>query len=207
MRHSGNTPLHIAVSVCATMTIQLQDKHLHCITELLKHGADPNAINNDSMTPLQEACCMGSNDLVDLLLSYRGSINKVNKAGENCLFMFLNKRTELKSCHLLGKLLGLTTPFIIYNRTGHLPSSMLLPCYSKVKDQILRLALEPRSLKNICKAFIYLKHVRNQKEWKQILPDILYEYVFNKWDHIDEILFMSDAKNNVFDNPRVDTQD
>uniref|UniRef100_A0A8C6TQT8 Uncharacterized protein n=1 Tax=Neogobius melanostomus TaxID=47308 RepID=A0A8C6TQT8_9GOBI len=173
---AGMTPLHKAAGTLNKDII------------LLKCGADPNKCNNQGLTPLQEACQMGCSELVDLLLIYGGNINKVNKAGENSLFIFLNRGITLTNNKLLSKLFGLTSPLIFHNKSGQLPSSLSLPCSSKFKGPILRLAQDPRSLKSICKAFIYLQHVQNREEWRQILPTILYEFVFNKWDILDKIL-------------------
>ncbi|XP_072312369.1 ankyrin repeat domain-containing protein 61-like [Eucyclogobius newberryi] len=194
---SGNTPLHIAVSVCTTTMAKLQQDDLECITELLKHGADPNKGNHQDRTPIQETCVMGCTELVDLLLSYGGNINKLNKDGENCLFMFLNRGVKVTDSELLSKLFALTTPIIFRNISGHLPSSLTLPCSSKLKQPILRLSQEPRSLKSILKSFIYLHHIRNKTEWQQLLPAVLYEFIFNVWDNLDELLLDVETNNNI----------
>lgn len=191
---SGNTPMHTAINAFATMTAKPQQEDLQCIAELLKHGADPNKCNSQGLTPLQEACQMGCTELLDLLLSYRGNINKLNKAGENCLFIFLNRRVKLTNNELLSKLFGLTSPLIFHNRSGQLPLSLDLPCSSKFKDPILRLAQEPKSLQSICKSFIYLQHVQNREEWRKILPAMLYEFVFNEWNTLDKILLDSSGR-------------
>uniref|UniRef100_A0A7N8Y2G9 Ankyrin repeat domain 61 n=2 Tax=Mastacembelus armatus TaxID=205130 RepID=A0A7N8Y2G9_9TELE len=90
VRHSGNTALHLASVAMAMKTTNTLEDDISCISELLEHGADPNAENKAGMTPLQEACSMGSKDLLDLLLQYGANINKLSHAGENCLFLFLN---------------------------------------------------------------------------------------------------------------------
>ncbi|XP_055085833.1 ankyrin repeat domain-containing protein 61-like isoform X2 [Periophthalmus magnuspinnatus] len=196
MIQSGNTPLHIAVNVWATMMAKPKVDNLECITELLKNGADPNKCNFQDRTALQEACFMECTELVDLFLSYGGDINKLNKDGENCLFMFLNRGVKVTNNELLSKLFGLTTPLIFQNKNGHLPSSLMLPCSSRFKEPILRLSQEPRSLKSICKAFIYLHHNHNRTKWQQLLPAVLYEFVFNEWDSLDGLLLDVEMNNN-----------
>uniref|UniRef100_A0A3Q3VX21 Uncharacterized protein n=1 Tax=Mola mola TaxID=94237 RepID=A0A3Q3VX21_MOLML len=201
--HSGNTPLHLAVVAVATKTTKTTtlDDDIGCITELLEHGAEVNAVNEAGMTPLQEVCNMGNVELVDLLLRYGANINKLSKAGENCLFMFLNHRPNVRNSALLLKLLNLTFPLKFYNHKGHLPSTLMLPCFFKQRDQLLKLIQQPRKLLHICKSAIYLKHVHDKREeLRKFLPHGLYAYVFNYWEDL-HISFVTDDEqdlNNAF---------
>uniref|UniRef100_A0A3P8RN61 Ankyrin repeat domain 61 n=1 Tax=Amphiprion percula TaxID=161767 RepID=A0A3P8RN61_AMPPE len=158
--HSGNTPLHLAAVAMTTKSTKTLEDGISCISELLESGAEPNAVNKAGMTPLQETCSMGNKELVDLLLRYGASINKLSKAGENCLFLFLNQWSNVRNSSLLLKLLSLTSPLTVYNQTGHLPSTLKQPCFIKQRDQLLKIIHQPRRLQDICKSAIYLKHVQ-----------------------------------------------
>lgn len=67
------TPLHLA---CAH-----NRKYLDIITFLLKHGADPNLLDNTQCTPLHDAVTEGHQNLVDVLLS--NPRTEVNTPGNN----------------------------------------------------------------------------------------------------------------------------
>uniref|UniRef100_A0A3Q3JU37 Uncharacterized protein n=1 Tax=Monopterus albus TaxID=43700 RepID=A0A3Q3JU37_MONAL len=178
VKHSGNTPLHLASTAMAMKTTKTLDTS--CISELLEHGADPNTENKAGMTPLQEVCIMGNEEMVDLLLRYGADISKLSQAGESCLFLFLNHTPNVRNSSLLGKLLSLTSPLTIYNHKGHLPSTLTLACFFKQRDQLLKLIQQPRRLQDICKKDIYLKHIRGKiGEQSKMLPAKLYDFVFN----------------------------
>lgn len=201
MQHSGNTPLHLATVAMAMKTTKTLEDDISCICELLEHGADPNAENKAGMTPLQEACRMGNNKMVDLLLRYGANINKMSQAGENCLFLFLNHQPNARNSSLLVKLLSLTSPLTVYNQRGCLPSILTLPCFFKQRDQLLKVIQQPRRLQDVCKNYIYLKHVRGRKgELRKILPERLYNFVFNHWENIYCISFETDGVQDSFHN-------
>ncbi|XP_071319627.1 ankyrin repeat domain-containing protein 61-like [Trachinotus anak] len=195
VKHSGSTPLHFAAVAMSMKTSKTLEDDLSCVSELLDHGAEPNAENKEGITPLQNACSMGKKELVDLLLRYGGNVNKLNRAGENCLFLFLNQRSNVRNSSLLVKLLSLTSPLTVYNQNGHLPLTLTLPCFFKQRDQLLKLTQQPRRLQDICKIDIYLRHIRGNKgELKEILPERLYDFVFNYWENIHGICFVTDDK-------------
>ena len=157
-----------------------------CISELIKHGAQVNATNKEGRSPLQEACTIGDNELVDLLLKYGANINELNKAGENCLFLFLNRRPNLKKNSLLVKLFSLISPLTVYNHKGFLPSTLNLPCFFKQRQQLLKLIQQPRRLQDICKREIYLKCVQDKRdELRKVLPESVNNFVFNYWEDLD----------------------
>lgn len=57
MKHSGNTPLHLAsVAVARAMMItETLEKDMSCVLQLLEQGAEVDGVNKAGMTPLQEA--------------------------------------------------------------------------------------------------------------------------------------------------------
>uniref|UniRef100_A0A3B4TL00 Ankyrin repeat domain 61 n=1 Tax=Seriola dumerili TaxID=41447 RepID=A0A3B4TL00_SERDU len=177
LKNTGNTPLHLAAVAMAMKTTKTLQDDLNCISELLDHGAEPNAENKAGITPLHEACSTGNKQLVELLLRYGANINKLSQAGENCLFLFLNHRSNVRNSSLLVTLLSLTSPLTVYNQNCHLPSALTLPCFLKQRDQLLKLIQQPRRLQDICKSDIYLRHIRDKKgELKEILPERLYDF-------------------------------
>lgn len=172
----------MAVVALAMKTAKTQTQGQGCIKELLKAGAAIDAENKAGITPLHEACTMASEELVDLLLSYGADVNKSNGAGENCLFLFLNHPPNVKNQSLLVKLLHLTSPLTVYNHEGQLPSTLTLPCFTKQREQLLKLLQQPRKLQDICKRVIYASYVHHKREIRSILPQSLYDLVFNHWD-------------------------
>lgn len=185
VQHSGNTPLHMAVVALAMKTAKTQTQNNGCIKELLEHGAAIDAVNKGGTTPLHEACKMANEELVDLLLSYGADVNKPSRAGENCLFLFLNHPPNIKKHSLLVKLLHLTSPLTVYNHKGQFPSTLMLPCFLKRREQLLKLLQQPRKLQDICKRVIYASYVRNKKEIRSVLPQSVYDFVFYHWDDLD----------------------
>ncbi|KAM9837376.1 ankyrin repeat domain-containing protein 61-like [Aulostomus maculatus] len=199
VRHSGNTPLHIAVVAMAIKTTKLRENDICSICQLLMHGAEPDAMNKAGRTPLQEACSMGNEEIVDLLVKNGANINKLSKSGESSLFLFLKQRYNVRNRSLLVKLLNLTSPLTVYNKRGHLPSTLKLPCFSKQRDQILKLTQQPRSLQEICKIEIYVKYIKGKKErLREILPKRLYDFVFHFWENT-HISFEADDDQEGFD--------
>ncbi|XP_072230201.1 ankyrin repeat domain-containing protein 61-like [Leuresthes tenuis] len=194
-RQFGNTPLHLAVTTMATNTAKSLDNGLSCISELLEQGADPNIMNKAGLTPLHEACIMGMEELVDLLLRNGAHINKLSKARENCLFLFLNRRCNVKKRSLLIKLLSLTSsPLTVFDQNDRLPLALTEPRFFKQRDQLLRLLQQPRRLQDICKSDIYLKCVGGRKEeLKRVLPERLYDFVFHNWE-VQHISFETDCE-------------
>lgn len=184
-KHSGNTPLHLAVVAAATKMTETPQDGTECIVELLEQGAEVDASNKDGMTPLQESCKMGHTGLVDLLLRYGAGINKLSKAGENCLFLFLSRRPNVMNSPLLVKLFHLTSPLTLYNREGHLPSTLTLPRFCKQRDRLLELTQKPRRLRDICKSVIYRTHICDKtEELRNVLPQKIYDFVFNHWEDL-----------------------
>ncbi|XP_042364001.1 ankyrin repeat domain-containing protein 61-like [Plectropomus leopardus] len=198
VRHSGNTPLHLAAMAMAMKTSKTLENDISCISELLGRGAEVDAMNEAGLTPLQEACSVGNEKPVELLLRYGADINKLSGAGENCLFLFLNHKPNVKNSSLLLKLLSLTSPLTVYNQQGLLPSTLSLPCFYQQREQLLTLTQQPRRLQDLCKRHIYLKHVGgNGEELRKVLPEKLYDFVFNHWEDL-HIPFVTDSEQDSF---------
>ncbi|KAM6898166.1 ankyrin repeat domain-containing protein 61-like [Lycodopsis pacificus] len=197
--HSGNTPLHLAAVAISMKTTKTLEGDISCMSELLEQGAEANAANKAGMTPVQEACSTGNTELVDVLLRHGANIKRLSKAGESCLFLFLNHRTNVRNSSLLGKLLSLTSPLTVYDQSGHLPSTLTQPCFFKQRDQLLKLTQQPRRLRDICRSDIYLKYIQGKgDELRKLLPDKLYDFVFNYWEQ--NISFRDqDHLNDLFD--------
>ena len=73
----GWTPLYRAV-VCG---------HLKATEFLLRHGADPNSLNNLSESPLHHACDNSLYPLASLLLSFGASVNAQQSDGDTPLHL------------------------------------------------------------------------------------------------------------------------
>ncbi|XP_067100334.1 ankyrin repeat domain-containing protein 61-like [Osmerus mordax] len=191
--HSGNRPLHLAALTTAFRPEKNMDTALRCITELLDQGAEVDAVNNAGRTALHEACSVGKEAVVNLLLRRGADINKQTPAGENGLFLFLDHRPNLCHTSLLGRLLSLTSPLTIANGAGLQPSTLLLPQYSRQREQILALTRHPRSLMDICRiqAFQYYGSGSSRRQTlADLLPERLHRYVL--WGSSCDISFVSD---------------
>ncbi|XP_008313321.1 ankyrin repeat domain-containing protein 61 isoform X3 [Cynoglossus semilaevis] len=191
MKQSGNSALHLACTAFATKSRMSMKNDMSCISELLEHGAEPDAVNKAGLTPIHEACMRGNEELVDLLLRYGAEANKLSCTGENCLFLFLDHRPNIHNNSLLAKLLNLTSPLNIYNHSNRLPSTLTLPHFFKQREQLVKLSQAPRKLQEICKRCVYLTYVRHLKEeLKKSLPGRVYNLIFKCWE-THNIIFMT----------------
>uniref|UniRef100_A0A6Q2XQJ2 Ankyrin repeat domain 61 n=1 Tax=Esox lucius TaxID=8010 RepID=A0A6Q2XQJ2_ESOLU len=178
---SGNSPLHLASLAACSRPGQALEVDVSCITELLDQGADPDIVNHAGHTSLHEACIGGCPAVVECHLKYGANINRLTISGENCLFLFLDQKLNLRHTSLLEKLLNLTYPLTITNRDGQLPSTLMLPQYLKQRDQLLNLSRQPRSLMDIAKIHIYQLYGSSagRESLKQVLPDKMHHFVFH----------------------------
>lgn len=198
MKHSRNTPLHLAVVATAVRISKALQHGSSCIAELLEHGADVDAVNKDGITPLHEVCRMGVKELVDQLLDYGADINKLSGAGETCLFLLLNHERNMRNSSLLVKVFSLTSPLKLHDQKGHLPSALMQPCFSELREQLLKLTQQPRKLLHICKCVVYLKHNhKNREELRKILPQKVYDFVFNSWEGL-HISFKGEGEQDLY---------
>lgn len=185
--------MHLAIVAMATKTCKSSQDDVCCISELLQHGAKLDLVNKAGLSALHQACSMANEKLMDLLLEYGADVNKQSEAGQNCLFLFLDHKSNVKNHTLLMKLLSLTFPLRVCNQNGSLPSTLTQPRFFKQQDQLVKLVRQPRTLQHICKSNIYLKYVGERKEdLSKVLPESLFEFVFNRWD-IEDISFVQDG--------------
>ncbi|KAK1164847.1 ankyrin repeat domain-containing protein 61-like [Acipenser oxyrinchus oxyrinchus] len=186
--HSGGTALHLAITTASTKGGKLLAVDLCCIRQLLDHGAKPNTQDKSGRSPLHEACCGGREAIVDLLLKFEADVNLQTKAGENCLFLFLERRLNLKSTSLLNKLLNLTYPLKITNNEGLLPSGLLYPECQDQKDFLLHLTQQPLDLQDICRIEVRKRYGEKHKDkLKQILPKVVLGFVYSCQDYSQRV--------------------
>ncbi len=87
----GNTPLHS----CFSYTSSIKDRY-HTITLLLDSGADPNAKNNDSQTPLFKAWDYEDTSVISLLVHHGADINAVDSLnGTPLIYAVLDRRIDV----------------------------------------------------------------------------------------------------------------
>ncbi|XP_053710791.1 ankyrin repeat domain-containing protein 61-like [Synchiropus splendidus] len=198
VKSSGNTPLHLALVAIALKSQKNLEDHMTFISDLLEKGTRPDVLNNAGRTPLHEACSFGNKLLVDLLLKHGADVNKLTSSGENCLFLFLNYPPNVRNRALMVKLLSLTSPLTVHDIKGQLPSTLMLPCFAQQREQMLKLTQQPRKLLDLCKNLLYLNYIQSGKEHlKAILPETMYNSVFNCLEERVDISFETDA--NLFD--------
>uniref|UniRef100_A0A3P9NB04 Ankyrin repeat domain 61 n=2 Tax=Poecilia reticulata TaxID=8081 RepID=A0A3P9NB04_POERE len=149
MHHSGNTPLHLAAVAVMTKATKVLDEDVSCVSELLERGAKPNIVNEACMSPFHQACNLGNEQLVDLLLRYGAGVNKLSAAGQSCLFLFLNHTPNMRNGSLLIKLLTLSAPLIVCSHDGRLPSILTQPRFFKQREQLIQLTQQPKTLRDI----------------------------------------------------------
>ncbi|MBN3287323.1 ANR61 protein, partial [Polyodon spathula] len=186
--HSGSTALHLAITTASTKGGKLLAVDLCCIRQLLDRGAKPNTQDKSGRSPLHEACCGGREAIVDLLLKFEADVNLLTKAGENCLFLFLERCLNLKNTSLLNKLLTLTYPLRITNSDGILPSGLLYPECQDQKDFLLHLTQQPLDLQDICRIEVRKRYGEKHKdELKLILPKTVLDFVYSCQDYSQRV--------------------
>lgn len=192
--HSGNTPLHMAALALATRSPRTLDSDLGCIAELLDRGADPDTVNKTGRTALHEACGAGKEGAVDLLLSHGADLAKRTPRGEDCLFLFLDRRHNARETSLLGKLLCLTHPLNLHNRDGLLPGLLLLPQFTEQRDKLLDMSQRPCRLQDICKVHLYRTYGKDRRQaLRDKLPERIYHFVFNYWGNTRDVSFVREG--------------
>lgn len=190
MESSGNTVLHLAVQAEASNFTDTQSNSLSCITVLLEGGAKPDAVNHEGRTPLHEACGAGRKAVVEIFLRYGADVNKLSTRGENCLFHFLEHKSNLNNKQLLGKLLYLTLPLRLTNSQGLLPRCLELPEHAQQRSQLINSAQQPRDLQSLCKIRTYQLYGEDDKATlSELLPQRIVDFVFDYWESPIEIDF------------------
>ena len=188
--------MHLASSAVAVRHNEgPESPSLGCVSQLLRHGADPEVANQADRTPLQEACTHGHEELVDVLLSHGAHVNRKTGAGEGCLFLFLDRPANVRRAgSLLSKLLCLTLPGLsVADGRGRLPAALAGPRYAAQREHLLALSLQPRSLKDLCKNQVYLSPAHGGREkLRDVLPDALFDFVFKCWDGPGDVSFSAE---------------
>ncbi|KAJ8413699.1 hypothetical protein AAFF_G00082060 [Aldrovandia affinis] len=176
-RRSGATALHMAVLAATTKAGRALPVDLSCVSELLAHGASPDAQDKAGRTPLHEACQDAQEEAADMLLGHGADVNIRTALGENCLFLFLDREANLWRASLLGKLLSLTYPFSITNSQGLLPRGLLLSEHRRQRDMLLQLCKQPLGLQHICRIHIYRQYGEKfRQNLKEMVPEKLYDF-------------------------------
>ncbi|XP_007891993.2 ankyrin repeat domain-containing protein 61 [Callorhinchus milii] len=184
--HSGNTPLKLAVCTASSKGGKLLGTDLGCIHVLLSCGAEVNAQDQEGRAAIHDACFGGREEIVDLLLEHDADFNLQTKLGESPLFLFLDRRPNLKCTRLLGKLLSLSHPLRISTGGGLLPSGLLYPEHQQHKEFLLTLIQEPPGLRDICRIKVRKMYGhRHSERLKEILPKVLWEFVYSYPDYSD----------------------
>ncbi|KAG7260547.1 hypothetical protein CRUP_024739 [Coryphaenoides rupestris] len=178
---SGTTALHLASTALAVLSHRrLRPGGLACVSALLEGGADPEAANGAGRTALQEACGYGEEPLVDLLLAHGADIDGRTAAGEGCLFLFLDSPVNVRQRPgLLSKLLCLTS----LSPGGRDPVGLERAHHAALRQRLLLVGRQPRSLKDLCKKQVYLRVAHGRSgELRGVLPRELHHFVFHRWD-------------------------
>uniref|UniRef100_A0A670ZEZ7 Uncharacterized protein n=1 Tax=Pseudonaja textilis TaxID=8673 RepID=A0A670ZEZ7_PSETE len=132
------TPLHLAVHTSSSKAGIVLGADGTCVELLLLNGADVGLKDWKGQAALHHACRNGREDLIHLLLSYGADANAVTSQAESCLFLFLEKASNLKKANILWKLLSLSYPVKLTNAEGRLPQLLDDPHWEPLKDILLQ---------------------------------------------------------------------
>ncbi|XP_015215803.2 ankyrin repeat domain-containing protein 61 [Lepisosteus oculatus] len=185
IQHTGATALHLAVFAASAKAGGTLQVDLDCTRLLLAGGARPDAQDRAGRSPLHDACRGGREEVVDLLLLYGGNVNLRTAAGENCLFLFLDRGPNLQCASLLGKLLSLTYPLRLTNGAGHLPGGLTRPESCFQRELLLLLSQQPLRLQDICRIKVRQQYgAELRTHLKDAVPQALFDFVYSNWDSI-----------------------
>lgn len=150
-----------------------------CVELLLQNGANVHTQDWEGQAAIHFACQSGREDLVNLLLRYGADVNSLTKQQESPLFLFLEKKINLRNARLLDKLLSLSYPLRLRNYQGRLPKGLLPPSGQQLKDALLRVSLKVLSLQDICKFNVRKAFEGNRKCWlKGKMPIRLWNSIY-----------------------------
>ncbi|XP_007667476.2 ankyrin repeat domain-containing protein 61 [Ornithorhynchus anatinus] len=181
--NSGNTALKLAVCTASTKAGRLLAADISSISLLLNKGAKANARDHEGRTAIHEACFGGREAIINLLLEFEADINILTRNGETPIFMFLQRRSNLKDTALFNKLLNLSYPLKITNNEGILPSGLLLPEFHPQKESLVGLSQKPLTLQEICSKIIRKVYGEKQKQYlRQALPLKIWNSVYSDYD-------------------------
>ncbi|TMW69792.1 hypothetical protein Poli38472_001948 [Pythium oligandrum] len=83
--NDGKTPLHSACSI---------NKNVEVVVELLGRGANGNAVDNETRTPLHLACLGGARDVVEALVKHGVELNNLDRYSHSPLHYAAEKKPE-----------------------------------------------------------------------------------------------------------------
>ncbi|XP_026579942.1 ankyrin repeat domain-containing protein 61-like [Pseudonaja textilis] len=173
------TPLHLAVHTSSSKAGIVLGADGTCVELLLLNGADVGLKDWKGQAALHHACRNGREDLIHLLLSYGADANAVTSQAESCLFLFLEKASNLKKANILWKLLSLSYPVKLTNAEGRLPQLLDDPHWEPLKDILLQVSSQVWSLQDICKFNIRKVYGGDSRYWlKEAMPVELWDSIY-----------------------------
>uniref|UniRef100_A0A8C6Y2X6 Ankyrin repeat domain 61 n=1 Tax=Naja naja TaxID=35670 RepID=A0A8C6Y2X6_NAJNA len=173
------TPLHLAVQTSSGKAGIVLAANGTCVELLLMNGADVGLKDWKGQAALHHACRNGREDIINLLLSYGADVNALTSQAESCLFLFLEKASNLKKANVLWKLLSLSYPVKLTNAEGRLPQLLDDPYWEPLKDILLQVSSKVWSLQDICKFNIRKVYGGNSRYWlKEVMPVKLWDSIY-----------------------------
>lgn len=180
---TGNTALKLAVCTASSKAGRLLAAGISCIRVLLTHGAHVNAQDHEGLTAMHEACFGGREAIIHLLLEFEANVNILTKNGESPIYMYLQRRSNIRDTALLAKLLYHSYPLRLTNNQGILPAGIMLPEFQLLRETLIKLSQKPLSLEDICKRNIRnLYGERYKQHIKHLLPGKMWSSVYGYYD-------------------------
>lgn len=180
---TGNTALKLAVCTASSKAGRLLAAGISCIRVLLTHGAHVNAQDHEGLTAMHEACFGGREAIIHLLLEFEANVNILTKNGESPIYMYLQRRANIRDTALLAKLLYHSYPLRLTNNQGILPAGIMLPEFQLLRETLIKLSQKPLSLEDICKRNIRnLYGERYKQHVKHLLPGKMWSSVYGYYD-------------------------
>ena len=152
----GNTSLHLAVQLkqgtkgrLVKLRPPLAPYHscnTHTIRAFIEHGADVNAINNKSQTPLLFACVNGQNTFVKILLDAGADPSIADQYRDSCLHAAIHGQCSIDT---IQEMLDHGVQVNAKNKDGATP--LLLACSTAQVDAV-KLLLKAKADPNIAYA-------------------------------------------------------
>ncbi|XP_034294685.1 ankyrin repeat domain-containing protein 61 [Pantherophis guttatus] len=193
------TPLHLAVHTLSCKAGIVLAADGKCVELLLMNGADVCVKDWKGQEALHHACRNGREDIINLLLNYGADVNALTLQAESCLFLFLEKATNLKKANVLWKLLSLSYPLKLTNSEDRLPRLLDDPYWEPLKDILLQVSSQVWSLQDICKFNIRKVYGGNSRYWlKEAMPIELWDSIYTS----QEFSYASKIVERIFDGGR-----
>ncbi|XP_007646866.1 ankyrin repeat domain-containing protein 61 isoform X1 [Cricetulus griseus] len=180
---TGSTALKLAVCTASSKAGQLLAAGVDCIRLLLNHGAQVNAQDHQGQTALHKACFGGREVIINLLLEFEANANILTRNGESPIYMYLQRRSNIRDEMLLARLLYHTYPLRLSNKQGILPAGIMQPEFQFLRETLINLTKKPLSLEDICKRNIRNVFGEKYKFYlKQHLPGKLWNSIYTFYD-------------------------